>query len=562
MLAREVEGKPEGRRFSIEEQAKALVVILSEEFGEPFTFFNAQTGAEIRTADADAPGASRTLGPRLDLATIHQLATDGRARVTAMSGGRFQLALLLYEERKPVLVAAGEVAGQAKGTADARRELVMVEKWAQAVSDRMRLADQLAHGRRAQETPVLQNTTPWEALLALDHLTRRLRLHKDAAVNYKRIVETAFGFVGAQALLWVPANSEEPVLVHGDTCLATADCRLLAGQLAKSPDYRPPGPILYDRFQERPGATRFPQVMSLLAFPVTNQGLAGWVIALNKRGGSGPLALKGKTAGATIPPSAPSGTSFRKTDAALLTPFVALLELHAHGATRYQELKNLLVGLTRALTTAIDAKDTYTYGHSERVARIAVELGRDLGLDGDDLGDIYLAGLLHDVGKIGIRDEVLRKPGKLTPEEQDHIRQHVTIGYSILSDLRQIRNLLPGVLYHHERYDGGGYPDGLAGENIPLLARILAVADAYDAMTTARPYREPLPWRTVEDILAAGAGTQWDGRIVEAFQRCRQKIHTIRQRGVGESLRQAIEGALRMDPDSHHQGFAPVASVE
>ena len=95
---------------------------------------------------------------------------------------------------------------------------------------------------------------------------------------------------------------------------------------------------------------------------------------------------------------------------------------------------------------------------------------------GDDLGDIYLTGLLHDIGKIGIRDDVLRKPGKLTPEEQDHIQQHVTIGYSILAELRQIRNLLPGVLYHHERYDGRGYPDGLAGDGIPWPARCLAVA--------------------------------------------------------------------------------------
>ncbi len=180
-------------------------------------------------------------------------------------------------------------------------------------------------------------------------------------------------------------------------------------------------------------------------------------------------------------------------------------------------------------------------------------------MDGDELGDIYLAGLLHDVGKIGIRDEVLGKPGKLTPEEQEHIRQHVTIGYAILADLRQIRNLLPGVLYHHERYDGAGYPDGLVGENIPLLARILAVADSYDAMTTARPYRDPLPWTRVEEIIAEGAGTQWDKRVVDAFQRCRQKIHTIRQRGVGESLRLALDGALRTDSEA--RSLAAAAAV-
>jgi HD-GYP domain-containing protein (c-di-GMP phosphodiesterase class II) len=153
--------------------------------------------------------------------------------------------------------------------------------------------------------------------------------------------------------------------------------------------------------------------------------------------------------------------------------------------------------------------------------------------------------LLHDVGKIGIKDSVLRKQGPLTAEERAHIQEHVTIGYWILAELRQIRNLLPGVLYHHEHYDGNGYPDGLAGENIPLLARILAVADAYDAMSHQRPYRDAMPYRRVEEILVQGAGTQWDKQVVDAFLRCRERVHAIRQRGVGDSLRVAIDGALR-----------------
>jgi len=165
---------------------------------------------------------------------------------------------------------------------------------------------------------------------------------------------------------------------------------------------------------------------------------------------------------------------------------------------------------------------------------------------------------LHDVGKIGIRDTVLLKPDVLTPEEREHIKQHVTIGYSILADLRQIRNLLPGVLYHHERWDGTGYPDGLAGENIPLLARILAVADAYDAMSNARPYRDAIPCRKVEEILVKGMSTQWDKQVVQAFMRCRQTVHTIRQRGVGDSLRLAIEGTLR----SRSQPLRDVPNLE
>jgi HD-GYP domain-containing protein (c-di-GMP phosphodiesterase class II) len=179
------------------------------------------------------------------------------------------------------------------------------------------------------------------------------------------------------------------------------------------------------------------------------------------------------------------------------------------------------------------------------VARIAVELGRELGLQEDELSDIYLAGLLHDVGKIGVRDDILCKAGPLSDEEFDHIKQHVVIGYRILADLHPIRNLLPAVLHHHERIDGKGYPDGLEGDRIPLLARILAVADAYDAMSTQRRYRNALSPKEVEETLKQGAGSQWDKRVVEAFFRCRDNIHLIRQRGVGESLRHAIDGALR-----------------
>ncbi len=210
----------------------------------------------------------------------------------------------------------------------------------------------------------------------------------------------------------------------------------------------------------------------------------------------------------------------------------------------------MLVGLTRSLTAALDAKDSYTYGHSERVARIALELGRELGLQGDELGDVYLAGLLHDVGKIGINDAILAKSEPLSPEEVEHLKQHVTIGYQILADLRPIRSLLPGVLYHHENYDGTGYPDGLAGEAIPQLARILAVADAYDSMSTARPHREAMPCRQVEEVLVQGADRQWDRRVVEAFLRCRHKVHMIRQRGVGDSLQIALDGALRVHANS------------
>ena len=130
---------------------------------------------------------------------------------------------------------------------------------------------------------------------------------------------------------------------------------------------------------------------------------------------------------------------------------------------------------------------------------------------------IYRAGLLHDIGKVGVSDEVLRKPGRLTDDEFDQIKQHPMIGFRILKDLKSFDYVLPGVRWHHERHDGGGYPDGLKGNEIPLMARVMAVADGLDAMTSNRPYRDGMPFEKAESILREGAGTQCDPDVVAAY---------------------------------------------
>jgi putative nucleotidyltransferase with HDIG domain len=194
----------------------------------------------------------------------------------------------------------------------------------------------------------------------------------------------------------------------------------------------------------------------------------------------------------------------------------------------------------RALTSAIDAKDPYTHGHSERVARVAVCIGEEMGLDKEQLDTIYLGGLLHDIGKIGIDDQVLNKPGALTPEEYEHIKKHPQLGYDILRGVRQLQKILPIVLHHHESWDGTGYPHGLTGESTPLVARIAAVADAFDAMSSDRPYRQGMEDEKLDAILRDGAGKQWDPAVVDAFFACREKI---RQAAADDTI-----GAVGLDP--------------
>jgi diguanylate cyclase (GGDEF)-like protein len=171
----------------------------------------------------------------------------------------------------------------------------------------------------------------------------------------------------------------------------------------------------------------------------------------------------------------------------------------------------------QGLVTAIDTKDRYTKRHSEDVARYATFIGRRLGLDPDEVHTIEVAGRLHDIGKIGIPDAILRKPGRLTDAEYAIVQQHVALGDMIVRDLPDIEAVRAGIRHHHERWDGDGYLDRLEGEAIPRIARILAVADAFSAMTTTRPYRKALDVREALLRLADAAGTQLDESFVVAF---------------------------------------------
>lgn len=176
-----------------------------------------------------------------------------------------------------------------------------------------------------------------------------------------------------------------------------------------------------------------------------------------------------------------------------------------------------LYGAVRALVTALEAKDMYTSGHSERVTACATQLAKAMGLSTDAINNLELGGILHDIGKIGTPESILNKPGRLTDEEYAIIKKHPQTGYQILTEVEGTQTVAEMVLHHHERWDGKGYPDGLAGEKTSLASRILVVADSLDAMGCARPYRSALPRERALNEIRNGAGTQFDPKVAEVL---------------------------------------------
>jgi HD-GYP domain-containing protein (c-di-GMP phosphodiesterase class II) len=212
---------------------------------------------------------------------------------------------------------------------------------------------------------------------------------------------------------------------------------------------------------------------------------------------------------------------FDSTDVKLFNSVAGSCAVFVENGRLFKDLKELFIGSLKALTSSIDAKDPYTRGHSERVAFIsrwiADRFVAERPLKEERIHKIYLAGLLHDIGKIGVDEAVLRKKGKLTSEEFDCIKTHPSIGAGILSGIKQMRDIVPGVLYHHERVDGKGYPSGLTGERIPLMGRIIGLADSFDAMTSKRTYRDALTVEQAIEEIRKGLGTQFDPNVAIVF---------------------------------------------
>ena len=200
------------------------------------------------------------------------------------------------------------------------------------------------------------------------------------------------------------------------------------------------------------------------------------------------------------------------------------------------KMSDTLFWLVHCLTSTIDSQGSFWQGHSERVAKMAVRVGRQMELPSALLSDLYFAGLLHDLGRARLNEKLLLKPGPLSSEEWDQIRQGPVLADSIMANVQPLQHLRSAVRNHHERFDGQGYPDRLTGRGIPLLARILGVADACDAMLSSRPHRPGMSPEEIDAALKAGAGAQWDPHVVDNFMACRSEVYHIGRHETGGSL--------------------------
>lgn len=208
---------------------------------------------------------------------------------------------------------------------------------------------------------------------------------------------------------------------------------------------------------------------------------------------------------------------FDREDKEALIALANQVAIAIENANLYQELKDAFYGTAQALAEIIEKRDPYTGGHTKRVMNYSLAIGRVMGLSKKALDDLELAAILHDVGKIGVRDNILLKGSKLDPDELEKMNMHSKYGAEILSHVKQLRDIIPGVRGHHERFDGKGYPDNLKDGDIPIIAKIIAVADTFDAMTTDRPYRKAMSLEVAFEELKKNSGIQFDKDVVDAF---------------------------------------------
>ncbi|WP_084243375.1 GAF and HD-GYP domain-containing protein [Planomicrobium okeanokoites] len=348
-----------------------------------------------------------------------------------------------------------------------------------------------------------------QELLKLLEAAKQLNSNLEIEEVFQNILLQMVTMVGAEAgTLWVLDQDGEEIKVvaaYGESADKIVNIRLkkdegIAGKVIMSGE-----PVLIRNVQEHPDWSN--RVDESSGF-VTKSMITV------------PLTVKGKVLGSLQLLNKKQCEFFNEADVSLAVALASQSAMALHNSQMYDELQQMFLSMIRTLAKVLDARDLYTAGHSERVANYSVWIAGKLGMAADKKKELYKAALLHDVGKIGIPDDILRKPDRLTKEEYDSIKLHTVIGADILSNMepkRAMADVIQTARSHHERMDGSGYPDGLKGNEISLFARIVGVADTFDAMTTARSYSKGMPYRDAAEELIRCKDTLFDSAIVDAF---------------------------------------------
>jgi len=390
---------------------------------------------------------------------------------------------------------------------------------AETILELAKVRNQRDQLNREVESLTVQVMQDFEELSLIRSLSSSLELPQTAEATddfvLKSLVPLAAG-VGAVSIAIVLCEDEQPSdprpLWTGPSVLSDASVRGLIAEYSRAAKTTPivRNECFGDRLWGEEG------LKELVIVECASKGRRhGWLLACNRIQddlGDDPWIQRG----------------FTTVHASLMETASNQLAAHLHTSQLLKQKEELFTDVIRALVNAIEARDPYTSGHSERVACFAKLIATHLGFTPAECERLYLTGLLHDVGKIAIPDVVLRKPTQLNDHERSIIETHTDFGWRILHEVDALQHVLPGVLYHHERWDGYGYPDKLAGDNIPIDGRILAVCDAFDAMTSDRPYRGGMSVPRCLQIMKNGAGKIWDPNLVSLFLENIDEIKAIR----------------------------------
>jgi len=470
-----------------------LVETLREQTGVTVRFFDA-SGAAL--PEDTCPQTRRAEGPDPadgePLARVVGAAIEASAdRVEPVPGG-LAAAWPIRQHGRPTVVAAAILEDLAHGKQPlGRRLLAAVAEAVRARFAQAEVADQCdsLSGALAQS---------FEEITLLHNVGEILRVTRPIPALLEYVCSELCETTGAEAAVaCLPdADGGDPLIVTaGEPPLLESDLPRLLTNLLEGADG---SPVIHNYCQDEPALARFSTALRRLAAVALPLGEAahGAVAIFNR-----------------------PRLEFGSPDIKLMRSSANATAVFIENRRLYRDLHTMMLDLVRALVSSVDAKDPYTCGHSERVAILCRELARELGLTDEAIEEAYMAGLLHDIGKIGTPEAILRKEGALQPEERRIIAQHPNTGGRILQGIKKFEAVRDAVVHHHERLDGSGYPEGVSGDDLPLLARIVGLADSFDAMTSNRPYRPMMPLEVALGEIDRHTGSQFDPKVVEAFKR-------------------------------------------